>query len=72
MSMQSGRAKLHEAFKQLARRWQNTQRDWRDANSRAFEAKHLTPMESDVRTAAAAMSRMGEMIQRARRECESD
>ncbi|MFA9479191.1 hypothetical protein ACERK3_12940 [Phycisphaerales bacterium AB-hyl4] len=72
MSMHAGRAKLHEAFKQLTRRWQQTQRDWQDPASRAFEQKYLTPLESDVRTVSTAMARMSESLQRARRDCDCD
>ncbi|MEX0655389.1 MAG: hypothetical protein WD534_12380 [Phycisphaeraceae bacterium] len=72
MSMHAGRAKLHEAFKQLTRQWQQTQRDWQDPASRAFEKKYLQPLESDVRMAGTAMGRMSELLQRARRECDRD
>lgn len=72
MSIHAGRAKLHENFKQLTRRWQQTQRDWHDPASRAFERKHLTPLEADVRAAATAMARMAETLQRARRDCDRD
>jgi len=70
MSIETGQSALNHALKNLHVRWLATQQDWRDETSRAFEAKHLAPLQVNTRKAVDAMSQMATILNRLRRECE--
>jgi hypothetical protein len=69
MSLQASRAKLSDGFKKLIIAWDTVRRTWDDPASRDFERKFLTLMEPKVRSALAAMEKMGETVGRVKRDC---
>jgi len=70
MSLSVGRAKLVGALRDLMLRWEKTKMEWDDPMSRHLEASVLEPLEPKVRAAATAIEKMGEIVARARRECQ--
>lgn len=69
MSIGSSRAKLHGALKELLELWARTRDLWDDQVSQEFEEKHLEPLKRQVRSAADAVTRMDEMLNRAKADC---
>ncbi|MFP4143529.1 MAG: hypothetical protein ACOCTI_05680 [Phycisphaeraceae bacterium] len=70
MSMNVGRARLNRAYKDLLSQWKKCQPRWRDSVSRRFEREHIAPLEARLRTAMSAMEEAGQLLDRARRDCE--
>lgn len=70
MSLAVGRSKLVGALKDLMVKWDRTKESWDDLMSRTLEERVLLPLEPKIRAAATAMEKMGEVLARARRECE--
>jgi hypothetical protein len=70
MSLHTGRAKLVGSHKELMMKWDRTKEWWNDAMSRSLEERVLEPVEPKIRAAVSAMEKMGELLARARRECE--
>ncbi len=70
MSIETGQSILNHALKDLHAHWDVTHRSWRDETSRAFEAKHLLPLDENTRKAIEAMSQMATTLHKLRRDCE--
>ena len=70
MSLAVGRSKIVGALKELMVKWDRTKENWDDPLSRTLEERVLLPLEPKIRAAATAMEKMGEVLARARRECE--
>lgn len=70
MSLAVGRAKLVGALKELMVKWDRTKESWDDPMSQALEERVLEPLEPKIRAAATAMEKMGEVLARAKRDCE--
>jgi hypothetical protein len=56
-------------MKELMGRWNETRSSWDDSVSKAFEEKHLLPMEQDLRNALSAMDHMAQVLSAIRRDC---
>jgi hypothetical protein len=70
MSVQDGRGQLSKAIKMLMARWGETTSQWNDSMSHNFEKNRLEPMEADMRSAAAAMDHMAQILGQIRRDCQ--
>ena len=70
MSLAVGRSKLVGSLKDLMVKWDRTKEYWDDPMSRALEQRVLLPLEPKIRAAATAMEKMGEVLARAKRDCE--
>lgn len=70
MSVFESRGQLGGAMKDLLIRWQDTKFNWGDAVSRAFEKEFIEPLESELRTAGAAMDQLSVILQQIRRDCQ--
>jgi hypothetical protein len=70
MSLAVGRSKLVGSLKDLMVKWDRTKEYWDDPMSKALEERVLAPLEPKIRAAATAMEKMGEVLARARRDCE--
>ena len=70
MSISVGRAKLVGSLKDLMLRWEKTKMSWDDPMSADLELTVLEPLEPKVRAAVTAMEKMGEILAKARRDCE--
>lgn len=66
----AGAAKLRDAADVLAVRWDETRRDWSDANSRSLEENHLRAMATEISSALSAVQHLAEVLAQAQRECE--
>jgi hypothetical protein len=69
MGVPEGRSQLAEAMKQLKRQWNDTSSAWTDAVSEEFEETYLSPLETDARSAMAAMDQMAALLSRLREDC---
>jgi hypothetical protein len=65
-----GITKLHEALDALQRAWAEATIDWDDANSRSFQENQLEPILPKLKLALDATNRLGDVLARARRDCE--
>ena len=70
MGVHEGQGQLSRATKDLIRHWAELKGVWQDANAKRFEETVLTPIESEVRSASAAMSHMAMLLSSARRDCQ--
>ena len=70
MSLSIGKAKLVGSLKELILRWERTKAAWDDPMSADLEQTVLEPLEPKVRAAVTAMEKMGEVLSRAKRDCE--
>jgi hypothetical protein len=70
MGMHEGRARLGKSVKDLLMRWNEARNHWGDSTSKAFEMKHLVPIEMDARQAVSAMDSMAQILQQIKRDCE--
>jgi hypothetical protein len=69
MGVYEGGGQLGKAAKLLWMRWEETKSTWDDPMAHRFEAKHLQPLEGEVRAAVAAMGQMARLLEQIRREC---
>lgn len=70
MSLTTGRSKLVGSLKDLLVKWEKTRESWSDPVSQDMELKVLSPLDPKVRAAATAMEKIGELLAKARRDCE--
>jgi len=70
MTLSSAQSRLQQATKKLAIHWQETRTVWDDRVARDFEARTMVPLEGKVRAALSAMTSMGELLAKARSECQ--
>lgn len=61
---------LQEAMKKLQIKWERARRDWDDEMTRRFDEQYIAPLKPRVKASLAAISRVGEVVGQARRECE--
>lgn len=71
MSIQSAENKLKQSLKELHLHWDNAAARWDDPISRKFHERRIAPIEPAVRSAAAAMEKMSELLAKARNDCAS-
>jgi predicted metal-dependent hydrolase len=69
MSVTVARKRLYEAQVSLNGAWRAVEDRWQDEPARAFREAHLDELEPALRSAMGAMSRMSEVLERARTEC---
>ncbi|KPK75858.1 MAG: hypothetical protein AMJ79_09430 [Phycisphaerae bacterium SM23_30] len=69
MSVYDGRAKLVRAAKNLFVSWERTKEGWRDENSRQFEKKYITLLQSEIHNTQQAMDHIAVLLHRLRQEC---
>lgn len=64
-------AYLRDALDDLLLAWQQTAASWNDAVSRAYCDQHLEPLGPVVKLSLDATSRMSQIVEQMRRDCES-
>jgi hypothetical protein len=69
MSLSSGSGKLNLALKALLLRWEETQGQWNDPVSQAFDENHYRPLESQLLATLRALDRLAQILDQARKEC---
>jgi hypothetical protein len=69
MSMTSARSNLLGAMSDLLVRWERIKEQWDDPVSRDVEKNFIEQIEPRVRSAAAAMNQMSDVMALAMREC---
>ncbi len=67
----TGVAKLRDAGKTLRAAQDEATAQWDDQTSREFQWRQLDPIEPRVRRVLDAAGRLSELLERARRECET-
>lgn len=66
----SGTAKIASAYKTMRIHWEGTKQQWQDANRNRFEETYLDPLEPQISVMLEAIGRLGEVLERAERDCE--
>lgn len=69
MSLNSGKGRLLRAIRDLHVKWERVREQWSDPVVIDFEREFVDELDTHVRTAAAAMEDMEELLVRARRDC---
>lgn len=69
--LRSPATRMREALEVLGVRWNDTTEFWNDANSQHVEENFLKPLANELSTSMAAINRLGEVLARAQRECET-
>jgi len=67
----SGTKKLHVARQALREAWEAAQETWDDPAAAAFEEDFLRPLHPLVSASLESMGRIGELLARAERDCDS-
>ena len=67
--LQTGVIRLTRAAKQLRDRWSEIKEHWNDQNRRDFERNHLEPLAPEITLTLAAVQRLAEVLEQARRDC---
>ncbi len=67
--MSEGATKLNYAIKTLRRRWDEVTPHWQDAVKSDFEAKHLSPLITQVSATIRGINTLEETILKMRRDC---
>jgi hypothetical protein len=70
MTLTTGRTKLHESYKALLARWEDTRAGWGDLVGKEFEEKCWEPIGPHVQAALRAIDRLAAVIAQMRHECE--
>jgi hypothetical protein len=70
MSLDTGRYQLFSSFKTLRAHWEATCVHWQDGVRQDFEEQTWEVLEARVRATMAAIDRLGQIIARARQECQ--
>ena len=67
----TGATKLYEATKALQAAQSAVASQWDDKTSHDFQEEYLAPLEPRVRRTLEAVRRLAEVLEKARRECET-
>lgn len=70
MSLSIGQSRLADALKQFRLRWQQAREGWDDAAAEQFQEEFVSPLEGHVSTATAAIGRLADALDEARRACD--
>lgn len=70
MSISTGNTMLQEATKLLLIHWERCKAEWNDDKMREFERDYIDLLKPKLRTTLAAMDRVADQTQQARRECD--
>ena len=70
MSLDTGRYQLFSTFKTLRAHWEETCVHWQDEVRQDFEEQYWQALEPRVQATMAAIDRLGQLINRARQECQ--
>ena len=70
MDLNTGLARMTQAFKELKEKWSETKEIWTDDVSRDFEKTQLQPILPHLQLLTAAAQRLLEVVQKAEKECE--
>ena len=70
IDLNTGLARLTQAFTDLKDRWGETKDHWNDDVSRDFEKTHLQPILPHLQLLTASAQRLLEVVAKAERECE--
>ncbi|CAN5407308.1 hypothetical protein BH10PLA1_BH10PLA1_00230 [soil metagenome] len=69
MSVQSSRASVAKAVKDLQVLWLTTRGSWDDQVADEFEKRYLETIAHDFKSASSAMDHIGTLIAQMRRDC---
>ena len=65
----AGTSRLKHAIQTLRESWQATEPLWDDAVRRRFEERYVRPLEPGVDAALLGIQKLGEILDRVRRDC---
>ncbi|MFT5128942.1 MAG: putative metal-dependent hydrolase [Rhodothermales bacterium] len=70
MSVESSRGELTIAMAHLEEALEEIQHLWRDARSRDFEKQYIQPLRPQSNAALTALTDIGELLARVKRDCQ--
>ena len=70
MDLNTGLARMTQAFKELKEKWSETKDIWTDDVSREFEKTQLQPILPHLQQLTAAAQGLFEVVAKAEQECE--
>lgn len=70
MLLSSGASKMQHAMKQLRVKWEETSVVWNDSVSRSIEEDVIEPMRERMTAVQLAISRLSEVLEKAKRDCD--
>jgi len=70
MSISVGNTMLQEATKMMLIHWERCKEEWNDEKTREFERDFIEMLKPRLRATLAAMDRVSDQTEQARRECE--
>jgi hypothetical protein len=70
LDLNTGLARLTQAFSDLKERWGDAKDVWNDDVSRDFEKTQLQPILPQMQLQTAAAQRLKEVVEKATKECE--
>ena len=70
MDLNTGLARMTQAFKELKEKWSETKEIWTDDVSREFEKTQLQPILPHLQQLTAAAQGLLEVVAKAEKECE--
>jgi hypothetical protein len=69
MGLFEAKGQLDRGMKDLTLRWQIARSQWHDNTAAEFEAKHLVPLQKQLKNAASAISLAAGLLASVRSEC---
>lgn len=70
MNLTAARIRIEALTRELAREWDATRTDWRDAKAQEFEARLMPELTTRVEKAAAAIEKLDRLLNQIRGDCE--
>jgi hypothetical protein len=70
MSLDTGRYQLFSSFKTLRAHWEEACVHWQDGIRQDFEEQYWNVLEMRINSTMAAIDRLGQIVTRARQECQ--
>lgn len=70
MLLSSGASKMQHAMKELRVKWEDTSIVWNDSVSRSIQEDVLEPMRERMTAVQLAISRLSDVLEKAKRECD--
>lgn len=70
MNLSGSKGRLNGAARELARKWELTKNDWRDAKCLEFEHRYLQELFAGVDKTVAIIDKLDELLKKVRNDCE--
>ncbi len=72
MSVSAGQSQLRQGLQILRQNWDIVSLHWKDTTAKEFQEVYWEPIEDQTLATMAAMDRLGQLLQRVRKDCQAD